>query len=577
VVHWARLLDLPLALLMLPFIKIMGMQNAALLASFIVPPATFGLLLWLAAALARIFVGADRANLSAPLVLFAPLVVMNFVPGRVDHHGYEILVAGFGLLCLERMAAGGRRKNLYAVGAAIALACGLWIGTEALPWVILFVGCLEVMAAWQGGDLLRRAAVFGLCFTAATLVVLPLAVAPAEYSSLALSWYSAADVVLAALVAAMFAGAWLAGRATPHRSLRLLIMAALGLAAAAAFFALVPGAAQGPFADYDDFDSTIALANIGEAQPLAASLRVDFHNLSQTGGALVSFSRTLFLPLAGFLALCLATFRADPRRRPMLFAYGAFFGASILLTLFWQMRVGWFMQFFAVAPLTYLLVAGWERVGKHATGRARFWLEVAVFLALGFAPTVLVPALAGDAPFWSDVVLFPAARPAPGCPLRAAADFLNQPWGYGAATHTVMSGGDEGPELLFRTRQNVIAANFNVAGNRDAYDFFGARDDDAARAILRRWHADLVLVCRNFPLAYARLDHARLGKTAFLSPAADGKLYLVSNPEHPTLIERLIRGPVPVWLKPVEIPGDKDYLLFEARGSGFGGQGSGKP
>jgi len=47
VVHWSRLLDLPLAALMLPFIKLLGMQNAALLASFIVPPATFALLLWL--------------------------------------------------------------------------------------------------------------------------------------------------------------------------------------------------------------------------------------------------------------------------------------------------------------------------------------------------------------------------------------------------------------------------------------------------------------------------------------------------------------------------------------------------
>jgi hypothetical protein len=111
----------------------------------------------------------------------------------------------------------------------------------------------------------------------------------------------------------------------------------------------------------------------------------------------------------------------------------------------------------------------------------------------------------------------------------------------------------------------VIAANFNVEGNQDAYNFFGARDDKIARDILKRRHADLVLVCRSFPLAYARLDHAEIGKTAFLTTGADGKLVLSSDPRHPTLVERLIRGPVPAWLKPVEIPGDKDYLLFDVQ------------
>src|SRR5580658_10135158 len=41
VVHWARLVDLPIALVMLPLIPAMGMQNAALTASFIVPPLLF--------------------------------------------------------------------------------------------------------------------------------------------------------------------------------------------------------------------------------------------------------------------------------------------------------------------------------------------------------------------------------------------------------------------------------------------------------------------------------------------------------------------------------------------------------
>ena len=562
IVHWARLLDLPLALLMLPFIHVMGMQNAALLASFIVPPATLGLLLWLTALLATPFVGLDRANLATLLILFAPLTMMNFVPGRVDHHGYEVLVAGFGLFSLERMIEDDRHGILYAILAAFVFACGLWIGTEALPWVILFVACFAVIAAWVGGAMLRRAAIFGGALTIATLVVLPLAVAPSEYTSLALSWYSLADVVFAGLVACMFVGGWLASGIVQNKWLRLAVMAMFGIFAAILFCSIVPQTLQGPFADYDDFDSTVALASIGEAQPLIESLRFNPHNFPQLGASLLSATQLALLPVIALIALGFAAYRL-PQRRMILLVHGAFLLAALILTLFWQLRIGWFLQFFTIAPLTYVLVLGWEKIAIRYTGRPRFYAEIALFLALGFLPTVLIPALAHDAPLLSDVVLFPAARPAPGCSLRDASQFLMEPWAYGAATHTILSGANEGPELLFRTRHSVIAANFNVAGNEDVYNFFGARDDATAEAIVKRWHADMVLVCRSFPLAYARLDHVHMGKSAFLGQASDGKIHLVSDPQHPTLIERLVRGPVPAWLKPVEIPGDKDYLLFE--------------
>lgn len=565
VVHWARLLDLPLALLMLPLIPVMGMQNAALFAAFIVPPAMLGVLLWLAARLARIFVAEDRANLAALLVVFAPLTLLNFVPGRVDHHGYEVLVAGVALLALERIVVCERRGTVYAALAAVALACGLWIGTEALPWALLFVACLGGLAAWLGGEVARRAALFGLAFTATTLLVLPLAVPPSEYSSLALSWYSAADVVFAALSAVMLAGVWGLARAVKNPWVRCAGLLGLGMAAAILFCIVVPGVAGGPFADYDEFDATIALDSIGEAQPLIRQLHVSAYNVLQNTAAVLCFLQTLFLPLLGLMATGLAAWRAKAPRRMICVAYGAFLTSSILMTMFWQMRVGWFMQFFAVAPLTYLLLELWQAIGKRFSGRARFGMEALAFLSLGFLPVVLIPALANDAPVMTHIVMFPGTRGMMGCPMRSVASFLSLKDGYGAATHTIMASGNEGAELLFRTRHNVIAANFNVAGNVDAYNFFGARDDVMARNILKHWHADLVLMCRSFPTAYARLNHVQVGKTAFLTATPDGLLHLASDPEHPTLIERLVHGPVPAWLKPVEIPGDNDYVLFEVK------------
>jgi hypothetical protein len=40
-------------------------------------------------------------------------------------------------------------------------------------------------------------------------------------------------------------------------------------------------------------------------------------------------------------------------------------------------------------------------------------------------------------------------------------------------------------------------------------------------------------------------------------------LHLTSSLDHPPLIEKLVNNQIPPWLKPVEIPEAKDYLLFE--------------
>ncbi len=560
IVHWSRLVDLPIALLMLPLVKFFGLQNAALIASFVVPPALFGLLLALVPALARPFVGEDRANLASVFLLFALMVLFNFAPGRVDHHGYQILIAGFGLYCLERII-NDPRGGRFAVMAAIAFACGLWIGTEALPWLLIFIACLALLSAWHGGILLRNAAVFGGAFAAAAAVVLPLALPASEFSSRALSWFSAADVIFAALTGAVFILSWLLGQETKNRVLRLGLIASLGFYALALFVYFVPDALIGPFADYDNFNSTTALENIGEAQPLAPALAIHIHNPLTYIRAFTGFTGLIMLPLAALIVIGWQITTAKRRERDIWFVHGAFLMAATLLTLFWQIRVGYFMQLFAIAPLTWLLCASWKKIGDNLKGRPRFWAETGVFCLLGLVPVVLLPALFQDTKFYPDMVLFPAARGENTCAIKPVADYLNRR--YGHKNITILAGMNEGPELLFRTPYKVIAANFNVAGNQDVFDFFNARDDQTAQKIVRKWHADIILTCRNIAPFLAGMDHPKFGTTAFIRLGKDGKLHLTGSLAHPALLEKLVNGKAPTWLKPVEIPANNDYLLFE--------------
>ncbi|HEU0117812.1 MAG TPA: hypothetical protein VFR09_04190 [Alphaproteobacteria bacterium] len=559
VIHWSRLVDLPIALFMLPFIHSFGYQAAALISSMLVPLILLAAMLWLVCALAKNLVSPQRGNLASVLFLFAPMVMFNASPGRVDHHGYQILIAGFGLLCLERMVNEVKTWG-FAVLAAIAFACGLWIGTEALPWLMIFTAILGIMAAWQGGEALKNAAVFGLSLTLATLVILPFALPASDYTSRALSWFSPADVIFAGLIALIFDIGGILGAQTKNRKLRLALMASLAFCAAAIFLRFVPDAMIGPFADYDSFNSGTALDNINEARPLWHALWIDRYNPLTYTRALSAFIHLLALPLAAIIACAYNIQHSRKRARMTWIMYGTFLLSAFLLTLFWQVRVGYFMQLFALAPLTWLLCAGCDEATLFR-GRARYWAEVGIFMLFGPLPVLLIPTLFEPTHVYPDLLLFPASRTADNCPLQPAARYINER--YKGRDITILAGMNEGPELLFLTPFKVIAANYNVAGNADVRDFFNARDDKTAQKIARKWHADVVLTCRNIAPFMAGMDNPNFGHSVFLKPGKDGKLHLSSGLSHPALLEKLVNNTAPAWLKPVEIPGDTSYLLYE--------------
>lgn len=561
VIHWSRLVDLPIALFMWP-LKSFGIQGAAFAASLIVPPLLFIVFLVLLPRMARPLLG-DRANLTVLLALFATTMLSNYAPGRVDHHGYQVLIAGFGLLCLTRLLS-NPKDWLYAVYPGVAFACGLWIGAEAVPWLILFIACLAIYAAIEGKLLLRNAATFGGTLAVATTIILPIALPSAEFSSRAVSWFSMAYVIFAWLVAAMFLIAWLLGQQTKNKKLRLSLMGALGFSAAMWFFALVPDALLGPFANYDAYNATTALANINEARPLAQAFWIDPYNNLTAIRAVLFFFRFLLIPL---LALCVVAYNlkhAKAGLRPLWIVHGVFLLSAALLTLFWQGRIGYFMQLFSLIPLTWLLIAWWNKIARVTKKTShRLWAQTGALFALGPLPVLLLPALYLGTPIYPDLLLFPAARTSSACQLKEATEWMTSFEGYWSRTYTVMSGMNEGPELLFRTPYHVIAANYNVAGNEDTFNFFNARDDKKALAILKKWKVDLILTCRNIAPFMAGFDKPVFGTNAFLKPGQDGKLHLVSSLKTPSMIERLVNGEPPKWLKPVEIPVSKDYLLFE--------------
>ncbi|MDE2029833.1 MAG: hypothetical protein KGI97_04635, partial [Alphaproteobacteria bacterium] len=245
-------------------------------------------------------------------------------------------------------------------------------------------------------------------------------------------------------------------------------------------------------------------------------------------------------------------------------AHALFLASAMALAVFWELRVAIFMELFMLAPLAWLLGAIWAKLRRHLWGRELFWAEIAAFALLGPIPVLFLPALTHATPFYPDILFFPAARPTPIRDLSPVIAVLNDPKILGAKPRAIMNVSNTGPELMLFTRDNVVAGNFDVPGNIDAFAFFNAKTAAPALAAARKWGADLVLVSDPAPRIYLGKNYYSLSH-AKLEPGKDGKLRLVNTQKEQPLIARLIRGDIPRWLKPIEIPGHSDYLLFEIK------------
>ena len=547
IIHWSRLVDMPIALVMSPLRLFMPLREAAFTAALIVPFGMLALLLILVVAGAQSFAGKDRAFLAACVVLFMPMIMFNVSMGRVDHHIYQILIAGFGILSLDRILS-QTNGACFALMSAACFSCGLWIGTEALPWLILFTTCLAIAAAWYGGTVARHAALFGVALFVGTGCVMFVALPVNQYASRALSWFSLTDVIFAGLTALLFGILWISENHTKRRSLRLGLVTGLGLMAAVLFLVLVPSALSGPFADYDHFNASTALDNINEAQPFIKKLHSDLTDTFTHLQILGKITQFLFLPFTAFLTIVFVLFQNTTVRRSLWLVHGFFLLAAILLTIFWQTRAGYFMELFSIGPVVWVVWRGWD-LSEQRLGRIPSLVaQIIFFLLLIPLPTLLFPLSLNDGATAADAAFFPVGDRPKSVTLQPVIDYLDHTDQHGVLT--IMAKTDEGPQLLFSTPHNVIGGNYNVSGNQDVVDFFKSHNDSQALYILHKWHVDLVLTDRTISGFYIDYDHAFTG---------------LKNSEHPvtrTLLERLLKDQPPAWLKPIEISSDKDYLLY---------------
>jgi hypothetical protein len=148
--HWSRLVDLPMAGLILLIGAFADHETAELVAAAAIPLLTLGLALWIYARVGRRLFGAGAGLLAAGLMITIIPVIGQLVPMRIDHHGWQIVLfmAGFAALF--------DRESPRRAGIIIGLCCALWmeISIEGLPFAILLLGVLALrwISPWPKHD-----------------------------------------------------------------------------------------------------------------------------------------------------------------------------------------------------------------------------------------------------------------------------------------------------------------------------------------------------------------------------------------------------------------------------------------
>ena len=134
--HWSRLVDIPLAGMILLLTPMLGMALAEQVTAATVPILTLGVALGFYAALVRRMFGSVEALIASGLFITILPIMSQLLPMRIDHHGWQLVcffAAVWGLV---------DRKARWQSSMVLGIACALWmeISIEGLPFAALLLG-----------------------------------------------------------------------------------------------------------------------------------------------------------------------------------------------------------------------------------------------------------------------------------------------------------------------------------------------------------------------------------------------------------------------------------------------------
>lgn len=508
--HWSRLLDLPIAGIIVVLRPLLGQAMAEIIACVTVPLLTLATICFGLFAATRRFLGVHRALLTVALLVTSFPILTQMAPLRIDHHAWQIATA---VGVLGGMLATDARKGGWIAGASMAM--WLHISGEGLPFAAIAGGVFALRYAAEPREWPRLVGYVGvLAFGSAGLLLLT----HGWTASLVTHCDSMSPPYLAPLALlfpAMLLGRRLVGDATALR--RILPVAIAGVAAAGLFVATGPECLAGPFSTLDPVVYRYWYLGVMEGQPVW-----------KQGPAVAAI--VLVPPLVGLVGLVLAFVREQDKARRLdwLSIAGLALGSFAISIL--VLRAMSVAHMFALVGTAWLVAYLYGRI-RNLPGMAE--RVGATVLLCALSPAGLAILASGAAETISGKAEPPPEKVA--CAAREQVAALSV-----LPNATLFAPIDLGPAILQRTRHSVVATahHRNVVGiGKVLRAYIGTPDE--ARRIVSASGAGWFLFCPT------------LGETQrYTAIAPDG------------LAARLGKGKTPGWLRPVHVPGATDLKVY---------------
>lgn len=509
--HWSRLVDIPLALVIGLLAPLFGQPAAEQVALVAVPLLTFGVALWFIGRLAWRLFDKQVATYAMLVCGFMPALLFQFQPLRIDHHGWQIVS-----VCAALWALAFRKPHHGGAIAGLAMAAGLSISIEILPMAATFAAVLFLR--WLRDHHARWWLVAYLQALAAGLGLIFLLTRGLRDLAQHCDAVSPAHVGFFVVVALGVGAIGWRSRAT---SLGLIALLGLAGVAGGGFFALSsPDCLATPFGSLDPLVRDFWYIYVMEGQPYWRQQQ------AQAVPVLVQL-------VAGLAAALALRARSKDWLRDWWTDYAVLSAGALLLSLLvWRSAA--FASAIAAIPLGWLLAGLLDRF-RHAQG---------VGAKVG-AVALIVLLLAPSTPLFLQRKLMASEDEAQvthveesGCAIRKQAAKLDT-----LAPATFFAPLDIGPAILVKSRHAVVATGHHRAETA-MHDVIAAFTGDpaTARLIVERHDADYIVIC---------------------SDLVEPRLYAEENPHG--LMARILAGNPPVWLEPVAFDGPTQFRIWKVR------------
>ena len=509
--HWSRLVDLPLAGLILLGRLFLSGPQAEQMAVALAPLVPLALLLGSLSLTVRRLVAPAAWPLAIACLFFAGSTMGMFQPTRIDHHNWQLALLA---LAIAGIADPKRARGGATLGIATALS--LAIGLEML--IYLALGGMAMTLFWiRDRDQRRRLATYAAALAGGTGIAFLIFASNANRlpvcDALSPVWLS--DALLGgALLLAL--AAWSPGK----WQWRLGGAAVAGLAVAA-FHAIAWPHCLSRLEGVSPELYDLWLSHVREARPVW-----------RHGWRTASF--ILGLPAAGLIGWGLLAWMARRYWERLERVLAAMVPAAVALALlFWQTRTGPAAQMLAIPGAVALVWTLAPRTFRSKNTLVRvFGTSLVVLAGLGAAVPLVVDNIPKKQSTAREKSIAGANNNCPS--LWAMKPVAQQPKGI------VFTFGDLAPRLITVTHHRSVIGPYH-RNEEQILDMMHAfrGSPEQARGILAKYKANYLLICPMLSQS-----------TVFKAEAPKG------------FYAQLAEGRVPAWLVPIDLGPDNPMKMW---------------